>query len=160
MKRLATLVVASIVGFALYSTSAWAEVEYSQQKVVYHINGDDAEHHASALRNIQNHINAVGAENLDLKVVMHGNGVAMVMLPEALSQVPKMKAASADESLQAKIDGLKNQGVQFQVCANTLNGRKISMEDHLYNVDKADIVPSGVAHLAHLQAMGYTYIKP
>ena len=34
------------------------------------------------------------------------------------------------------------------------------MEDHLYNVDSADIVPSGVAELAHLQAQGYTYIKP
>ena len=109
MKRLATLVVASIVGFALYSTSAWAEVEYSQQKVVYHINGDDAKHHASALRNIQNHINAVGAENLDLIVVMHGNGVSMVLLPEALDKVKGFKNANATPQMQANIDGLKNQ---------------------------------------------------
>ena len=37
-----------------------------KQKVVYHVNyyGDNA--HAGALRNVQNHINAIGAENLDL----------------------------------------------------------------------------------------------
>lgn len=160
MKRLATLVVASVLGLALCYTSASAEVKYSKQKVVYHINGDDAKQQAGALRNIQNHINAVGAENLDLKVVMHGNGVSLLVLPEALSELPKMKAANATETMQVKVDGLKNQGVQFKICANTLKGRKISLEDHLYNSDKTDIVPSGVAHLAHLQAMGYTYIKP
>ena len=160
MKQLATIVLASILGLTLCSTAAWAEVKYSKQKVVYHINGDNPKQQAGALGNIQNHINAVGAENLDLKVVMHGNGVSLVMLPEALSETPKMKAANATEQMQAKIDSLKNQGVQFQICANTLKGRKISLEDHLYNADQADIVPSGVAHLAHLQGMGYTYIKP
>jgi intracellular sulfur oxidation DsrE/DsrF family protein len=34
------------------------------------------------------------------------------------------------------------------------------MDNDLYDVDKADIVPSGVAELAKLQAEGYTYIKP
>ncbi len=62
--------------------------------------------------------------------------------------------------MQVKIDGLKNQGVTFQVCANTLNGRKVNKEEQLYNVEAADIVPSGVAELAHLQAQGFTYIKP
>lgn len=160
MKRLATLLVASVLGLVLCTTSASAEVKYSKQKVVYHINGDNAKQQAGALRNVQNHINAVGAEHLDLKVVLHGNGVSLLLLPEALGEVSKMKAANATETMQAKVDGLKNQGVQFQICANTLNGRKISLEDHLYNADKADVVPSGVAHLAHLQAMGYTYIKP
>ena len=84
----------------------------------------------------------------------------MVLLPEALEKLPKMKAANADEQMQVRIDGLKNQGVQFQICANTLKGRKISLEDDLYNADAADVVPSGVAQLGILQAQGYAYIKP
>ena len=48
----------------------------------------------------------------------------------------------------------------FNVCANTLRGKKVNYEADLYDVSKADIVPSGVAELAKLQAMGYTYIKP
>lgn len=131
---------------------------YAKQKVVYHINYYDAKKQAGALRNIQNHINAVGAENLDLKVVLHGNGVALVLEPDELEGT-KMKEANATDEMQAKIEGLKQQGVSFNVCANTLKGRKVNVED-LYDIEKADIVPSGVAELAHLQAQGYTYIKP
>ncbi|MGI9320554.1 MAG: DsrE family protein [Thiogranum sp.] len=139
------------------STPALAEGE--KQKVVYHVNYDDPKHQAAALRNIQNHINAVGAENLDLKVVMHGDGLALLLYPDAKDHT-KMKMANADDQLQAKISGLKDQGIQFQVCDNTLKGRKINAEDDLYDVSEADIVPSGVAQLAILQSQGYAYIKP
>ena len=79
---------------------------YSKQKVVYHINYDNPKAQTAALRNIQNHINAVGAENLDLKVVMHGHGVSLVLLPEALAKVSdKMKHANATDQMAARIDG-------------------------------------------------------
>jgi intracellular sulfur oxidation DsrE/DsrF family protein len=131
-----------------------------KQRVVYHINGDNPKAQAGALRNIQNHINAVGADNLDLKVVLHGNGLTLLLTPDSVDEVRKMRSGNATDTMTAKISGLKEQGVQFQVCNNTLKGRKISWEDHLYDVDEADIVPSGVAQLAILQAQGYAYIKP
>ena len=134
------------------------EARYAKQKVVYHINYYDPKKQAGALRNIQNHINAVGAENLDVKVVLHGNGVALLLEPEGL-EGSNMKEANADDEMQAKVSGLKDQGVSFNVCANTLKGRKVDTAD-LYDFSDADVVPSGVAELAHLQAQGYTYIKP
>ena len=145
--------------FLLGIGSVPALAEDGKQKVVYHVNYDDPKHQAAALRNIQNHINAVGAENLDLKVVMHGDGLALLLYPDAMAHT-KMKMANADDELQAKVAGLKDQGIQFQVCANTLKGRKIDAEDDLYDVSDADIVPSGVAQLAILQSQGYAYIKP
>ena len=157
MKKLVTLLA---VGLFAWTAAVTAGQGYAKQKVVYHINGDNPKQHEGALRNIQNHINAVGADNLDLRVVMHGNGVAMVLLPEALPNVPKFKSASANPQMQATIDGLKNQGVSFKICANTLKGRKVNREKDLYMVEEADIVPSGVAELAHLQTQGFTYIKP
>ena len=160
MKSLKKAMIAMTVSLFAWTGLAVATTGYEKQKVVYHINYDNPKQQAGALRNIQNHINAVGAENLELRVVMHGNGVALVLLPEALSSVPKFKHANATDQMQAKIDGLKNQGVDFKICANTLKGRKVNREDHLYNVDQGDIVPSGVAELAHLQAQGFTYIKP
>jgi len=160
MKTIATLALAGLVGLMSWSGIAAASTAYSKQKVVYHINYDNPKQQAGALRNIQNHINAVGAENLELRVVMHGNGVSLVLLPDALAEVPKFKHANANEQMTANIDGLKNQGVSFKICANTLKGRKVDMADHLYDVEQADIVPSGVAELAHLQAQGFTYIKP
>ena len=153
---------AALVAFTMMSltTSALHAEGYGKQKVVYHINYDNPKQQAGALRNIQNHINAVGADNLDLKVVLHGNGLALLLEPEAVAKTHKMKFGNADNNMTAKIEGLKTQGVAFQVCNNTLRGRKISYEEHLYGVEKKDIVPSGVAELAKLQSQGYTYIKP
>jgi len=150
--RFLTMIAAAIVmAVSAFSVStADASERYGKQKVVYHINypgGKDNKKYGGALKNIQNHINAVGAKNLDLKVVIHGNGIAL------------MQSAKNTGKLQTAVANLKSQNVGFQVCANTLKGRKIS-QDSLYEVFDEDIVPSGVAELAHLQAQGYTYIKP
>ncbi len=154
--RYITALVAALFAFSLANTAAVAG-SYGKQKVVYHINYDNPKRQAGALRNIQNHINAVGAENLDLKVVMHGKGVSLLLEPGAKTKLPK---GNASEVITAKVDGLKNQGISFAVCANTLRGKKINYENDLYGVSKKNIVPSGVAELAKLQAEGYTYIKP
>ena len=144
----------------LMTTAATANERYGKQKVVYHINYDNPKQQAGALRNVQNHINAVGAENMDIKIVLHGNGLALLLEPDSLKKLTKFKHANADETMTAKIDSLKDQGVDFNVCANTVRGRKVDLETDLYNVDKKDVVPSGVAEVARLQAMGYSYIKP
>ena len=130
--------------------NAQASGRYAKQKVVYHINytgGDGDKAYLGAMKNIQNHINAVGAQNLEVKVVLHGNGVAL------------LQDAKAPGNVQTAVANLKSQSVAFNVCANTLKGRNIS-QDSLYEVFDEDIVPSGVAELAHLQQQGYTYIKP
>jgi intracellular sulfur oxidation DsrE/DsrF family protein len=160
INKLIAVVGAVVLCMGSFIGQAAAAESYGKQKVVYHINYDDPKQQAGALRNIQNHINAVGAENLDLKVVLHGNGLALLVEPDALGHLPKFKHGNATMEMAARIDGLKNQGVGFQVCANTVKGRGVNVEQDLYNVSEADIVPSGVAQLAHLQAQGYTYIKP
>ncbi len=133
------------------TTDVSAGERYGKQKVVYHINydgGPEDKKYRGAMRNIQNHINAVGAENMDIKVVLHGNGLGLLM------------SAKGNDKLQVNVASLKSQNVSFQVCNNTLKGRKISYENDLFDVFEEDIVPSGVAELSHLQQQGYTYIKP
>ena len=148
------------LGAAIQSGDAYADNGYGKQKVVYHINYDDPKLQAGALRNIQNHINAVGKDNLEVRVVLHGNGLALLLEPDSLEKLTKFKHANADEKMTARIDGLKAQGVAFNVCENTVRGRKVDMETDLYNVSQDDIVPSGVAEVAKLQQEGYVYIKP
>ncbi|GGD27149.1 DsrE family protein [Sinisalibacter lacisalsi] len=128
-----------------------ASDRYATQKAVYHINtngGEGDAYYIGALRNIQNHLNAVGAENMELRVVLHGNGVNL--LANALS----------NETLQTRVVELKGQSVAFVVCNNTLVGRNIDPDNDLFDVWEEDIVPSGVAELSHLQQQGYTYVKP
>ncbi|MCP1200014.1 DsrE family protein [Notoacmeibacter sp. MSK16QG-6] len=146
------VVLAALASLMMMASGASAEdSRYGKQKVVYHINyngGEEDKAYRGAMRNIQNHINAVGKENLDVKVVLHGNGVSL------------LKNAKQNEKLQQDVLNLKSQNVGFHVCNNTLTGRNISYENDLFEVWEEDIVPSGVAELSRLQQMGYTYIKP
>jgi intracellular sulfur oxidation DsrE/DsrF family protein len=154
MRKFVTLVLAVAVmafGVVTAPSDADANERYGKQKVVYHINyngGEDARAYRGALRNMQNHINAVGAENMDIKLVLHGNGLGL------------LAAAKTNEMLKGQVLELKGQNVSVHVCNNTLVGRKISYENDLFDVFEEDIVPSGVAELSHLQMQGYTYIKP
>ena len=149
--RLLSTLIAALMTMAVLAGGASADERYGKQKVVYHVNytgGEKNKAYRGAMRNIQNHINAVGAENLDIKVVLHGNGLGL------------LQSAKSDMQMQNVVASLKSQKVAFNVCANTLKGRKISYEKDLFDVYKEDIVPSGVAELSRLQHMGYTYIKP
>jgi intracellular sulfur oxidation DsrE/DsrF family protein len=49
--------------------------------------------------------------------------------------------------------------VTFKICANTLKGRKVAL-DMLYDASESDVVPSGVAEIAHLQGQGFAYLRP
>ena len=151
--RILGLICSSIVALMLIVgnvATADANERYGKQKVVYHVNypgGEGDKAYLGAMRNIQNHINAVGAENMDLKVVIHGNGIGLLQHAKDAGKV------------QTAVANLRSQSTSFQVCANTLKGKNISL-DQLYEVFDEDVVPSGVAELSRLQQMGYTYIKP
>ena len=122
--------------------------DYGTHKVVYHVNYDDTGRYMGAMGNIQNHINAVGAENMDVKVVMHGDGLGL------------LRTAKEHADLRARVDSLKLQNVEFQICANTLRGRNIDLHADLYDARDEDVIPSGVAHISWLQHQGYTYSRP
>ena len=150
--RFFSILIAALAAVTLLASGVSAGERYGKQKVVYHINytgGDKDKAYRGAMRNIQNHINAVGAENMDIKVVLHGNGLGLLK-----------SANDGNDKLKGAVASLKSQDVEFNVCNNTLRGRKISYENDLFDVYKEDIVPSGVAELSRLQQMGYTYIKP
>lgn len=136
-----------LLTLGLFAAGAGA-AGYGKQKVVYHINGDEPKQQSAALGNIQNHVNAVGQENIDIKVVLHGGGLSL------------LQHARNDADMKAKVDKLKLQGVAFNICNNTLKAKKLDYKTDLYDVAEKDIVPSGVAEIAHLQKLGYTYVKP
>jgi len=116
-----------------------------KEKVVYHIN--DSANARAALRNIQNHITA--APDAKITVVAHGKGIDFL-----LNDAKDDKG----EAYLTQVAGLKEKGVDFRVCQNTLKSRKL--DDSAVIVD-ATIVPSGVAEIGRLQAKeGYVYLKP
>ena len=142
----------SLIAFALLasggSSVALAADTAGVQKVVYHINYNDEKQLNAALGNAKNHIAAIGKDKIDMKIVMHGPGVDL------------LKMANTDLGVQQKVILLKKDGVDFEVCKNTLVNKKINYKDDLFDVSEKDIVPSGVAEVAILQQKGYAYIKP
>ena len=81
-------------------------------------------------------------------MILHGNGLGL------------LKEAKSNDKLKGQVVSLKAQNVKFNVCNNTIKGRKIDYEKDLLEVFPEDIIPSGVAELSRLQQEGYTYIKP
>ncbi len=151
MKRLLGLSFALLMT-AMTATGVWAAPPgyYTDQKVVYHNNGgspDNAAYFRKLLTNLRNHIAAVGKDHVQIRVVDHGDGIVLLQL------------AKTDEKLAEMVDARKAEGVRFLVCQNTLDERKIDWHT-LYGVSEDDIVPSGVAELARLQIMGFSYIHP
>ena len=150
VRILASLIVFTAISM-LAPAGAKAEDRYGTQKVVYHVNtkgGEEDGAYRMVLRNVQNHVEAVGRDKIDVKVLMHGDGVEL------------LRHAVDNQALQMDVTNLKTQNVQFLVCANTLKGRDIDPDEDLFEVSDEDIVPSGVAELSYLQQQGYTYIKP
>jgi intracellular sulfur oxidation DsrE/DsrF family protein len=139
----ATLAAAALAGGAGWTPSAAAAEPTS--KVVYHVN--DSSNATAAMRNIRNHLNAEpGAK---IVVVTHGAGIDFLL--DGAEDKNK-------NPYNVTVQTLKNDGVEFKVCNNTLVSRKI---DKSKVIPEATIVQSGVAEIGRLQAKEqYVYLKP
>lgn len=122
---------------------------FAPQKVVYHVTGGGGwfEHHFfHVVDSIKNHLDAVGDHNIDLRVVLQAQGIAL------------LEDAEDNPALARKIDGLRKRGVRFLVCRNSLIGGGVE-PSKLYGLKSADIVEAGVAEVAALEARGFVYLK-
>ena len=102
----------------------------------YHVN-DSAEQAANALRNIGNHLEV--NPKAKIVVVTHARGV------DFLFDGAKDKGGNP---YNVKVEELKSQGVQFDVCELTLRNRKLSKSKF---IPESTFVPSGVAEITRLQ---------
>jgi len=121
-------------------------LSWGQVKVVYHLS-EGIPQAARAMANIRNHLSA--DPTVKIVVVTHGPGIDF-LLDGAVG--PKGQPFTGD------IGDLAGRGVEFRVCNNTLTSRAISKDKVAM---EAQIVPSGVAEVARLQAKeGFVYIHP
>jgi hypothetical protein len=132
-----------------------ADYYVGAEKAVYHVTEDaDEKGYLAILGNLRNHHNALVATGVtpDLKVVINGNGIRLLTLAQELE-------FDASARLPGAIKEAKERGVEFEVCYNTLTGRKIKFSE-LFDAKAEDMIPAGVAEVARLQRMGYAMIKP
>ncbi len=125
---------------------------YEPQKALYHITDDGGLFATSRYRNLlqmaRNHLNAVGPEWLDLRILIQGDGIDL------------LRKAKSNPDLAARIDALKRGGVRFLVCLNTITGHDIDPDRTLYGVAREDLVSAGMGEAAALVQQGFAYLKP
>ena len=123
-----------------------AKANIAPDKVVYHINDSGAQA-VNALRNIGNHLEV--NPQAKIVVVTHAQGVDFLM------EGAKDRNGSP---YNVRVEELKAQGIQFDVCEITLRNRKMTRSQFIPEVT---FVPSGVAEITRLQQReGYAYLRP
>lgn len=123
-----------------------AKSNVAPDKVVYHIN-DSGVQATNALRNIGNHLEV--NPQAKIIVVTHAQGVDFLM------EGAKDKGGNP---YNIRVEELKGQGIQFEVCEITLRNRKMTRKQF---IPEANFVPSGVAEITRLQQReGYAYLRP
>ena len=123
-----------------------ARSNVAPDKVVYHINDTGAQA-ANALRNIGNHLEV--NPKAKIVVVTHARGVDFLM--------DGAKDANGNP-YNIRVEELKTQGIQFDVCEITLRNRKLKRGQF---IPETTFVPSGVAEITRLQQReGYAYLRP
>ena len=148
----ALIIASALIGLSVSAVQAGtANNGYDKQKVVYHVN--DINKATGAFRNAKNHLNAVGDKNIEMIIVTHSSGAFALVQGSMGKKNKKGKVYNFTD----QVAGLANRGVKFQICANTIRGKKIDKNKINEN---AEIIPSGVAQVAHLQQRGYLYVKP
>jgi intracellular sulfur oxidation DsrE/DsrF family protein len=131
-----------LIAFASFTSAGAAERE---EKVVYHIS--DSANASAALVNIRNHLDA--SPKAKIVVVTHGPGI------DFLLEGAKNKNGNPYD---IAVQELADRKVEFRVCNNTLEARKI---DKGRLLPEATLVPSGVAEVSRLQVQeNYAYLKP
>ena len=121
-------------------------LSWSQIKVVYHL-VDGVAQSTRAIGNIRNHL----AADPSVKIVVVAHGLGIDFLLDGANN-------AAGQPFAGSVSDLASKGVEFRVCNNTLVTRQISAGKVLL---EAQIVPSGVAEVARLQAKeGFVYLRP
>ena len=144
MKRRRALLGASALALgAAQTVSAAGEPPV---RVVYHVSEGLAQA-KRALRLLKNHRQADPAALL--VVVALGDGIDF-LVQDAVDD--------GNYPFELLVEPLAAEGVEFRVCRNTLESRKV---DPARLLMQTSIVPSGIAEIARLQAReGHAYVKP
>ena len=117
-------------------------------KVIYHVDGKDAEVAKYALALINKHIEAEGGpDKIDVELIVHGPALEL------------FEKDNMDAEMTKRFDQIMAKGVKAEMCQVSMKffGKTI---DNLAKGFVATLHPVAVKRIADLQQQGYLYIKP
>jgi hypothetical protein len=111
-------------------------------RAVFDLTGDSPEKWDSALRNVENLRRALGPENVEAQLVVHGKAYPLVQKTSA--------------EMQERLRTLHEGGVRLSLCRNTMKRFNVTPESLFPFVDTVD---AAVAELVRRQTDGFAYVK-
>lgn len=140
--RRAVIAISALVSLGLLLPVASAQTSPVRNKVVIQVSDPDPQKWNLALNNARNLQDDLGADKVELEIVVYGPGIGML---------------KGDSSVASRIDQALKNGVKVVACENTMRAQKLVYADML---PKIGYVPAGVVELMKKQQDGYSYIRP
>jgi intracellular sulfur oxidation DsrE/DsrF family protein len=112
-----------------------------KHQIVIQLSSSDTAAWKGLMNNLK-HLKDKWGNSVQIEVVAHGPGIEMLM--------------NAKTTQQIKIIELKNSGVVFAACMNTMKARNLTKDAIL---SEAIFVPSGVVEIVMKQEEGWHYLK-
>jgi len=133
---------AAIAMLTATSLPAWAESKDATAKGVFQVSDNDPAKWNLTLNNVKNVQQDLGAEKVELEVVVYGPGISML---------------KKESPVGARVAAALKAGVKVVACENTMRNQKLKYGDMLPDIG---YVPAGVVELMAKQREGFAYIKP
>ncbi|MDB5278278.1 DsrE family protein [Ferruginibacter paludis] len=132
-KTIALFIIA--ISLCIYST---AQVKHH---VIIQLTSNDTAVWHGLMNNIK-HLHETWGNTVQIEVVAHGPGIEMLM--------------KGKTTQQQGITTLKNTGIVFDACMNTMKAKNLTKDDIIAD---AGFVPSGVVEVVTKQEEGWSYLK-
>lgn len=129
-----------IFSFLTFGVVNFSVGQTKKHRIVFHLATSDTLAHKALVKQLSNVLDYWNTAKIE--VVVHNNGVSFMKLGEA--------------RFAKEIEALKDRGIVFAVCENTLKQRKIEKHQLLKT---ASFVPVGLVEIVTRQEEGWAYIK-
>ena len=134
-----------LLGFVLLAATGVAgAAEQLKYRVILQVSENSIDKMNSALNNARNLQHQFGPDNIDVEIVVYGDGVNTL---KYYAPIP----------IGDKVEELTTEGVRIVVCEIAMRTHKLRPSDMLQQVR---YVPSGVAEIVEKQARGWAYVRP
>ena len=135
------LTLSFILVFSMISIAALAQKKPNNHKIIFQFTNATDTLQQKAIINQLNNLTTHWPK-AKYEVVIHSMGLPFVMSGKS-KQIQDIKT-------------LRDKGVRFVVCENTLKSQKVT-KDQL--IQEVEYVPVGIAEIVEKQEQGWTYIK-
>jgi intracellular sulfur oxidation DsrE/DsrF family protein len=144
MRIVIALLALLLVGAAAAQMPPLQDKPFAEHRLVLQLSDGDREKQALVLSVANNLLKAYDPDKIAIEVVAFGPGIDLLR---------------TESPNRARVDSLISQGVQFDICMNTVD----TLEREGKHVDinpKAVKVQVGVARILQLTEKGYTLVRP